>query len=62
LWAEFNDSYRVDTFSLPVLALLYQATYDDTLPAAVAKVLGISVEEVLKKFKPDFTPSQSELF
>jgi len=27
------------------------ATNDDTLPAAVAKVLGISVEEVLEKFE-----------
>ncbi|HDN26556.1 MAG TPA: tetratricopeptide repeat protein [Thioploca sp.] len=42
LWAEFNDSYSIDTFYLPAFARLYQATNDDTLPAAVAKVLGIS--------------------
>jgi tetratricopeptide (TPR) repeat protein len=60
-FAEFNDSHNL-AIALGSLARLHQATNDDTLPAAVAKVLGISVEEVLKKFKPDFTPSQSELF
>jgi len=29
----------------------FQATNDDILPTAVAKVLGISVEEVLKRFE-----------
>jgi tetratricopeptide (TPR) repeat protein len=62
LWVEFDDSYNIETLALPNLVMAYQATNDDTLPAAVAKVLGISVEEVLKRFKPDFTPSQSELF
>jgi len=49
LWAEFNDSYSIETFSLPAFARLHKATNDDTIPAAVAKVLGINVEEVLKK-------------
>jgi len=51
LFAEFNDSHNVD-ITVRNLARLHQATNDDALTAAVAKVLEISVEEVLKMFKP----------
>ncbi|MEK8021963.1 MAG: tetratricopeptide repeat protein [Candidatus Parabeggiatoa sp.] len=50
LWVEFDDSYNIETLALPNLVVVYRATNDDTLPAEVAKVLGISVEEVLKSF------------
>ncbi|MDM8568486.1 tetratricopeptide repeat protein [Thiotrichales bacterium HSG1] len=50
LFFEFNDSHSIETLSLPALARLYQATNDNTLPTAVAEVLGIGVEEVLERF------------
>ncbi|MDM8564322.1 tetratricopeptide repeat protein [Candidatus Halobeggiatoa sp. HSG11] len=50
LYSEFNDSHSIETFSLPAFARLYQATNDNTLPTAVAEILGIGVEEVLGRF------------
>jgi len=58
LYSEFNDSHNINTLSFPVFTRLYQATNDDAIPAAVAEVLGISVEEVLERFEgfePDLT-------
>jgi len=49
LWAEFNDYHSIETSSLLVFAYPHKATNDNTIPAAVAKVLGISVEEATKK-------------
>jgi len=44
-YVEFDDSHSLGVV-LKSLARLHKATNDDTLPAAVAKVLGISVEKL----------------
>ncbi len=49
LFFKFKDFHSIETLSLPAFARLHQAT-DNTLPAAVAEVLGVSVEEVLERF------------
>jgi tetratricopeptide (TPR) repeat protein len=67
LWAEFNGSYGIETFSLPAFARLHQATNDDTLPAAVAEVLGVSVKKATEKLqtaikgKPTIAPKIAEM-
>jgi tetratricopeptide (TPR) repeat protein len=51
LWVEFDDSYNIETLALPNLVMVCQVTNDDTLPAAVAKVLGISVKKATEKLQ-----------
>ena len=46
IWLEFKDGYRVKTFSIPSLSRLYQATQDQSLLEAMAKVLGTTIEEI----------------
>jgi len=46
LWLEFKDEYSVQTFSIPSFSRLYQATQDQSLLEAMAKVLGTTVEEI----------------
>ncbi|MCA2655404.1 tetratricopeptide repeat protein [Microcystis sp. M061S2] len=46
IFAEFNDSYRVQTYSLPLLVALYQQTQDEEILVGIASVFGIGVEEV----------------
>ena len=46
IWAEFNNSDGVQTFSLPRLVALYQQTQDEEILVGIASVLGIGVEEV----------------
>ena len=46
IWAEFNDSYTIQTFSLPRLVALYQQTQDEEILVGIASVLGVGVEEV----------------
>ena len=48
IWLEFNDEYIVQTFSIPSLSRLYQATKDQSLLEAIAKVLGVTVEDILQ--------------
>lgn len=46
IWAEFNDGYSVQTFSLPRLVALYQQTQDEEIFVGIASVFGVGVEEV----------------
>ncbi|MDJ0558747.1 MAG: tetratricopeptide repeat protein, partial [Microcystis sp. M53599_WE4] len=46
IWAEFNDNYSVQTFSLPRLVALYQQTQDEGILVGIASVFGVGVEEV----------------
>ena len=46
IWHEFNDEYNVQTFSIPSLSRLYQATQDQSLLETTANVLGVTVEEI----------------
>ena len=46
IWAEFNDNYTIQTYSLPRLVALYQQTQDEEILVGIASVLGIGVEEV----------------
>ena len=46
IWAEFNDNYTIQTFSLPSLVALYQQTQDEDIFVAAADILGVGVEEV----------------
>jgi hypothetical protein len=46
IWAQFNDEYKVQTFSIPSLARLYETTKDESLLEAIAEIFGVSVEEV----------------
>jgi tetratricopeptide (TPR) repeat protein len=48
IWLEFNDEYNVQTFSIPSLVRIYQATQDQSLLEAIAKVFGVTVEEILQ--------------
>ncbi|PZU98418.1 MAG: Tfp pilus assembly protein PilF [Pseudanabaena sp.] len=45
-WLEFKDEYNVKNFALPSLYRIYEATQDKKLLETIAKVLGITVEEV----------------
>jgi hypothetical protein len=46
IFAEFNDSYTIQTFSLPRLVALYRQTQDEEIFVAAADILGVGVEEV----------------
>ncbi|GCA92362.1 hypothetical protein OA58_21950 [Microcystis aeruginosa 11-30S32] len=46
IWAEFNNSDGVQTFSLLRLVALYQQTQDEEIFVAAADILGVGVEEV----------------
>ncbi len=46
IFAEFNDGYTIQTFSLPCLVALYQQTQDEEIFVAAADILGVGVEEV----------------
>jgi len=48
LFVEFNDSHTIG-MALRNLARLHQATNDDTIPAEVAKILDISVENATER-------------
>ena len=47
LYAEFNDQYSLETFSIPALNRLYQATQDPSILETLAQLFGTTVEEVL---------------
>jgi hypothetical protein len=51
IWREFNDEYSVQTFSIPSLSRIYQATQDDNLLQEISQVLGITIEEVRQKLE-----------
>jgi hypothetical protein len=46
IWAEFNNSDGVQTFSLLRLVALYQQTQDEEILVGIASVFGVGVEEV----------------
>ena len=48
IWLEFNDEYSIQTFSIPSLSRLYQATQDQSLLETMANVLGVTVEAILQ--------------
>ena len=48
IYAEFNDQYSLETYSLPSLIRLYQATQDSSILEAIAQLFGTTVEEVLE--------------
>jgi tetratricopeptide (TPR) repeat protein len=48
LWDEFNDQYSLETYSIPALNRLYQATQDPSILEAIAQLFGTTVEEVLE--------------
>ena len=51
IWYEFKDEYSIQTFSIPSLSRLYQATQDQNLLEEISQVLGITVEEVRQKLE-----------
>ncbi len=51
MWLEFNDEYSVQTFSIPSFSRLYQTTQDESLLEEVSQILGVTVEEVRKRFE-----------
>jgi len=46
IFAQFQDQHRVE-FILSILSRIYQATQDQSLLEAMAKVLGVTVEEMI---------------
>ena len=48
---EFNDEYNIQTYSIPNLSRLYQATQDQSLLEEISQVLGITIEEVRQKLE-----------
>lgn len=44
IWAEVNDEYSLEEFSIPSIARFYQATQDESLLAA-APIFDVTVEE-----------------
>ena len=51
IWLEFNDEYSVQTFSIPSLYRIYQATQDQSLLQEISQILGITIEEVRQKLE-----------
>ena len=51
IWHEFKDDYRIQTFSIPSLSRIYQATQDQSLLQEISQVLGITIEEVRQKLE-----------
>ena len=51
IWAEFNDQYMVETFSIPALKRLYQATQDPSILEVIAQLFGTSVDQIATLIK-----------
>jgi len=51
IWHEFKDEHSVQTFSIPSLSRIYQATQDNNLLQEISKILGITIEEVREKLE-----------
>jgi hypothetical protein len=51
IWAQFNDEYNLQTFSIPSLARCYKTTKDESLLEAIAEVFGVSVEELRQRLE-----------
>jgi tetratricopeptide (TPR) repeat protein len=50
---EFNEEYSMQTYIMPSLARIYQATQDPSILEAIAQVRGVTVEEVLAAVSDD---------
>ncbi|WP_103668168.1 tetratricopeptide repeat protein [Pseudanabaena sp. BC1403] len=48
---KFKDEYNIQTYSIPNLSRLYQATQDQSLLEEISQVLGITIEEVRQKLE-----------
>ena len=48
IWDEFNDQYSLETFSIPALNRLYQATQDPSILETMSQLFGVTVDEVLE--------------
>ncbi|MGL5033904.1 MAG: tetratricopeptide repeat protein [Microcystaceae cyanobacterium] len=47
IYAEFNDQYSLETFSIPALNRLYQTTQDPSLLETMSQIFGTTVETIL---------------
>jgi tetratricopeptide (TPR) repeat protein len=51
IWHEVKDEYRIQTFSIPSLSRLYQATQEQSLLEEISQILDITIEEVRQKLE-----------
>ena len=51
IWDEFNDQYNLETFSIPALNRLYQATQDPSILEVMAQLFGTTVDDISTLFE-----------
>ena len=51
IYVEFNDQYMIETFSIPALNRLYQATQDPSILENLAQLFGTTVDQIATLFE-----------
>ncbi len=54
-WTEFNDTYSIETYSIPALARLYQTTQDQNLLTMNNEQWTINNEQLIWNLKKNAT-------
>ena len=51
IYDEFNNKYMIETYSIPALKRLYQATQDPSILETLAQIFGVTVDDISTLFE-----------